>query len=267
MTTFFHSIDQQIDKTNSLLCVGLDPDLNRIPQILHNDPDPILSFNKAIIDATADLACCFKPQMAYYSAASAEDSLAASIAYAQDKKVPVILDFKRGDIGSTADQYVLEAFTRFNADAVTVNPYMGRDSLQPFLDCKDKGVFILCRTSNPGGSDLQNLALENGDKVYQHVAKLAVSEWNANNNVGLVVGATRPEELAQIRTITGAMPFLCPGVGAQGADIGDLMKNGQGGSMLINSSRAILYASEKSDFATAARDEALRTRDAINAHR
>ena len=264
MTTFFEQVETRSQTNNSLLCVGLDTDPNRIPQILQNDPEPIFSFNKEIIDATFDLVCCYKPQIAYYAAVGREDILERTIAYAQSKGVPVLLDFKRGDIGATAEMYAIEAFERFNADAVTVNPYMGLDSLEPFLDYKEKGIYLLCRTSNPGGSDLQNLDLQNGKKLYEQVAQLAATEWNRNNNIGLVVGATRPEEIANIRKIVGDMSFLLPGVGAQGADIDTMMEKGQGGGMIISSSRAIIYASNESDFASRARQAAEATQLSIN---
>ncbi len=264
MPNFFQQVAQVRDRNQSLLCVGLDTDPLRIPQILQNDPDPVFSFNREIIDATSDLVCCYKPQIAYYGGAGAEESLVRSIAYAKQKGVPVLLDAKRGDIGSTAEMYAKEAFQRFNADAVTINPYMGLDSMKPFLDFAEKGIFILCRTSNPGGSDLQNLVLADGKRLYEHVAELAVTDWNQNDNIALVVGATRPEEIADIRKITGEMTFLLPGVGAQGADIESLMKSGRGGEMIINSSRGIIYASDKRDFVQQARAAALDTRAQIN---
>ncbi|MGK0472904.1 MAG: orotidine-5'-phosphate decarboxylase [Candidatus Azotimanducaceae bacterium] len=267
MSNFYQILQQRRAKTNSLLCVGLDTDPDRIPQILANDPDPMFSFNREIIDATHDLVACYKPQIAYYSAVGAEDTLIATIEYAQKLGVPVLLDAKRGDIGSTAEMYAKELFGRFRADAVTVNPYMGLDAMQPFLDYVDKGIYILCRTSNPGGSDLQNLILEGGKMVYEHVAEKAAGDWNGHNNVALVVGATRPEEIGRIRSIVGEMEFLLPGVGSQGADIEALMKNGQGGGLTINSSRSVVYASEQSDFAVAARRVAEATRMEINRYR
>ena len=264
MSGFFAAIDQTSEKNDSLLCVGLDTDVGRLPRVLANDPDPIFSFNREIIDATCDLVSCYKLQIAYYAAVAAEESLQKSIRYAKDRGIPVILDYKRGDIDSSAEKYALEAFERYDADAITINPYMGADAMQPFFDYSDKGIFVLCRTSNPGGAAIQNLMLANGDRVYQHIARLAVTEWNQSANVGLVVGATRPEEIKAIRDIAGAMHFLMPGVGAQGADIKTLVDKGQGGGMVINASRAILYASKRSDFARAARCEAIKTRDAIN---
>ncbi|MBV1877378.1 MAG: orotidine-5'-phosphate decarboxylase [Pseudomonadales bacterium] len=267
MSKFFSQIDQLSVTNQSLLCIGLDTDTHKIPQILKNDADPIFSFNREIIDSTADLVCCYKPQIAYYAANGAEQSLCKSIDYAQQKGIPVILDAKRGDIGATAKMYTAEAFDRYNADAVTINPYMGFDSVLPFLEYAEKGIFILCRTSNPGGSDLQNLRLDSGLLLYQHLASLAANQWNHNDNVGLVVGATREEEIAAVRKIVGNMSFLLPGVGAQGADVASMMQHGKGGGMIINSSRAIIYASNTSNFAQAARRVALETRATINQHR
>ena len=257
---------------NSLLCVGLDPDPAKIPAHLQGKPGAIFEFCKAIVDATADLACCFKPQIAYFAAHRAEDQLEALIGHihACHPDTPVILDAKRGDIGSTAEQYAIEAFERFRADAVTVNPYMGRDSAEPYLAYPDKGVILLCRTSNAGGSDLQFLDV-GGEKLYERVARLVAQDWNTNGNCGLVVGATFPTEIARVRELTGRMPLLVPGIGAQGGDIEATVKAGKtvngdqpGGGLMINSSRAILYAGKGEDFADQARRVALETRDAIN---
>lgn len=267
LSQFFKNLAQRKTEIDSLLCIGLDPDPEKLPQILANDPDPVFSFNREIIDATHHLAACYKPQIAYYAADGNEDALLATIEYAKSKGVPVLLDAKRGDIGSTAEMYAKELFDRFGADAVTLNPYMGFDAMAPFLERSDKGVYILCRTSNPGGSDLQNLILDSGMSLYEHVAQLARTDWNEQNNVGLVVGATRPEEIKRVREITGDMDFLLPGVGAQGADVEALMTNGAGGGMTINSSRAIIYASSESDFASAANRVAEQTRAEINLHR
>ena len=261
---FFDRIKARQRAINSRLCIGLDPDINRFPAALQGSANPIYDFNKAIIDATADIASCFKPQIAHFAAAAAEDELCETIRYAQAAGVPVLLDGKRGDVGSTAEMYARELFERYGADAVTVNPYLGLDAMQPYLDYADRGVFILCRTSNPGGADLQHLTLESGDTLYEHVARQAARHWNSNSNVGLVVGATRPEELRRVREICGDMTFLLPGVGAQGADIGEMMSAGQGGGMLISSSRAILYAGNGEDFAAKARQVAIDTRDEIN---
>jgi len=263
-TAFFEQIAHRQKAQKTRLCVGLDPDLTRIPEVCKSSDRPIFEFNKAIIDATHDLASCFKPQIAHYASEAAEDQLQETIDYIQGKGVPVLLDAKRGDVGSTAEMYARELFERYGADAVTVNPYLGKDSLEPYLDYADRGVFVLCRTSNPGGSDLQNLTLDSGETLYEHVARTARDEWNSNNNVGLVVGATRPEELRRIRNICGDMTFLLPGVGAQGADVKEMMGAGQGGGMLISSSRAILYAGSGEDFAEETRRVALETRDEIN---
>lgn len=272
---FMNALDTAWQQRNSLLCVGLDPDPARFPAHLKGRPDAIFEFCKAIVDATADLACCFKPQIAYFAAHRAEDQLEALIAHihAVHPAAPVILDAKRGDIGSTAEQYAIEAFERFKADAITVNPYMGRDSVDPYLAYPDKGVILLCRTSNPGGSDLQFLEVDTPRgrmKLYEHVARTVAEDWNASGNCGLVVGATFPAEIARVRELTGDMPLLVPGIGAQGGDIAATLAAGRtanGTGLMINSSRAILYAGKGEDFAEAARKVALDTRDAINAQR
>ncbi|WP_341646106.1 orotidine-5'-phosphate decarboxylase [Thauera sp. SDU_THAU2] len=268
---FMTALKAAWQQRNSLLCVGLDPDPARFPAHLQGRPDAILEFCRQIVDATADLVCCFKPQIAYFAARRAEDQLEALIEHihARHPGTPVVLDAKRGDIGSTAEQYAVEAFERFKADAITVNPYMGRDSVDPYLAYPDKGVILLCRTSNPGGSDLQFLDV-GGIKLYEHVARLVAQDWNASGNCGLVVGATFPAEIARVRELTGDMPLLVPGIGAQGGDIAATMAAGRsadGSGLMINSSRAILYAGKGEDFAAAARQVALDTRDAINAHR
>ena len=258
---------------DSMLCVGLDPDLARIPAHLQQQPDAIFTFCKAIIDATADLACAFKPQIAYFAALGAEAQLEAVCAYlrAHYPHIPLILDAKRGDIGATARQYAREAYDRYGADAVTLSPYMGFDSVEPYLEWRGRGQIILCRTSNPGGSDLQFLPVD-GKPLYQHVATMVAQKWNAHGQCALVVGATFPEELAQVRAIVGDMPLLVPGIGAQGGDVeASVMagKTGNGAGMMISSSRAILYAAPAGgeDFADAARRVALETRDAINRFR
>lgn len=258
-------------RNDSLLCVGLDPDPARLPAHLQHRPDAILEFCKGIVDATADLVCCFKPQIAYFAAQRAEDQLEALIEHihARHPGIPVVLDAKRGDIGSTATQYAIEAFERFGADAITVNPYMGRDSVEPYLEYADKGVILLCRTSNPGGSDLQFLDV-GGERLFERVARLVANEWNASGNCGLVVGATFPKEIARVREITGDVPLLVPGIGAQGGDIAATVGAGRtsdGTGLMINSSRAILYAGSGEDYATEARRVARETRDAINRHR
>ncbi|MGH8296593.1 MAG: orotidine-5'-phosphate decarboxylase [Steroidobacteraceae bacterium] len=260
-------------RSDSLVCVGLDPEIERCPRQFAAHPSPIFQFNKSIIDATADVVCAYKPQFAHYAAYEAEDQLERTIEYIHHAYpgVQVILDSKRGDIGNTAERYAIEAFERYGADAVTVNPYLGGDSLEPFLRREDRGVVVLCRTSNPGARDLQDLALaEGGRRLYHAVAQLAASRWNTRGNCLLVVGATYPRELAEIRQIVGEMPLLVPGVGAQGGDVAQVVRNGQtaaGTGLIVSSSRAILYASAGDDFASAARAAALSLREQINAHR
>jgi orotidine-5'-phosphate decarboxylase len=239
--------------------------------VLSAAASPIFQFNKAIVDATADLVCAYKPQIAHYAAYEAEDQLERTIEYIHRNHpgVPVILDSKRGDVGNTAERYANEAFERYGADAVTVNPYLGGDALEPFLKYADKGVIVLCRTSNPGARDLQDLEVD-GRKLYHKVAELAARRWNSRGNCLLVVGATYPRELAEIRDIVGNMPLLVPGVGAQGGDVTEAVQNGQtaaGSGLIISSSRSILYASSKDDFASAAREATLALRDQINAAR
>src|SRR4051812_47966069 len=258
--------------TNSLVCVGLDPEPKKFPDRFRDAPGGIFEFNKAIVDATRDLVCAYKPQFAHYAAQGAENQLEHTIDYikASAPDAIVILDSKRGDIGSTAEQYALEAFDRYGADAVTVNPYLGRDSVEPFLKHAGKGVIVLCRTSNPGAKDLQDLNVGPGKKLFQHVAETVARDWNSAGNCMLVVGATYPDELADIRARTGDLPFLVPGVGAQGGDVARAMAAGRtpaGTGMVISSSRGILYASSGADFAEAARRATQELRDAINTHR
>lgn len=257
--------------SNSLLCVGLDPDPTKLPVRVRGKPNAIFEFNKAIVDATHDLVCAYKPQIAYFAAQAAEDQLLQTMGYLRQHypHIPIILDAKRGDIGSTADQYALEAFTRYQADAVTVNPYLGGDSITPFTHYADKGVVILCRTSNPGASDFQDLVVDS-EPLYVQVARKVASEWNTHGNCLLVVGATWPQQMQQIRAVTGDMPFLVPGVGAQGGDVKALVTAGKttdGTGLIISSSRAVLYASSGDDFAQAARRVAQAARDEINQYR
>jgi orotidine-5'-phosphate decarboxylase len=269
--TFNQQLQSAWASQGSMLCVGFDPDPKRLPPALQGKPEGIFEFCREIADATSDLVCAFKPQFAYFASQRAEAQLEKLIKYLKEKHphIPVILDSKRGDIGSTADHYALEAFERYGADAITVNPYMGFDTIEPYLKHAGKGVIVLCRTSNPGGSDLQFLNVSpDGQPLYLHVAKLAAQEWNSSGQISLVVGATFPEEIAKVRAIVGEMPLLIPGIGAQGGDIDATVKAGAisnkpGTGMIINSSRAILYASSGSDFAEAARAVALSTRDAL----
>jgi orotidine-5'-phosphate decarboxylase len=261
-------------RNQSMLCVGLDPEPSRFPGAYQGDPRKIYDFCAAIVDATADLAIAFKPQIAYFAAHRAEDQLEKLMAHmrANAPQVPVILDAKRGDIGATAEQYAREAFERYDADAVTLSPFMGWDSVQPYLKYEGKGAFLLCRTSNPGGDDLQNQRLADlpgQPRLYEHVAALAQGPWNLNGQLGLVVGATYPEEIARVRQLAPTLPLLIPGVGAQGGDAVATVKAGwtPQGLIAVNSSRAILYASSGEDYAQAARREAMKTRDLLQAAR
>jgi orotidine-5'-phosphate decarboxylase len=271
MSEFSRQLERGWDAGDSLVCVGLDPEIERFPAHIAAQASPIFQFNKAIIDATADLVCAYKPQFAHYAAYEAEDQLERTIEYIHRSYpgVPVILDSKRGDVGNTAERYAIEAFERYGADAVTVNPYLGGDSLEPFLKYQDKGVIILCRTSNPGAGDLQDLEVS-GRRLFHVVADLAARRWNSRGNCLLVVGATYPRELAEVREIVGNMPLLVPGVGAQGGDVAQAVQNGQtatGGGLIISSSRGILYASSGEDFASAARAATQKLRDQINSSR
>jgi orotidine-5'-phosphate decarboxylase len=271
MSAFIDSLASSWARSGSLVCVGLDPEIERFPRHIAAQPSPIFQFNKAIIDATADLVCAYKPQFAHYAAYEAEDQLERTIEYIHRNYpgIPVILDAKRGDVGNTAERYAIEAFERYGADAVTVNPYLGSDSLEPFLKHEDKGVIILCRTSNPGARDLQDLDV-GGRKLYHVVAERAAREWNSRGNCLLVVGATYPRELAEVRELAGGMPFLVPGVGAQGGDIALAVSNGQtadGAGLIMSSSRGVLYASSGDDFTAAARSATQALREQINASR
>jgi orotidine-5'-phosphate decarboxylase len=268
---FIASLQQRWRDAGTLLCVGLDPEPAKFPAHLRGAPDAVFDFCRAIVDATADAVCAFKPQIAHFAALGAEDALQRLVAHvhAAHPGVPVILDSKRGDIGSTAARYASEAFDRYGADAVTINPYLGRDSAQPFLDRADKGVVVLCRTSNPGSGEFQDLRID-GRPLYQHVAQRVARDWNANGNCMLVVGATWPDELAQVRSLVGDLPFLVPGVGAQGGNVEAVVRQGanaDGTGLVISSSRAILYAGAGEDYADAARRAALAQRDAINRYR
>ncbi|WP_434521789.1 orotidine-5'-phosphate decarboxylase [Halorubrum sp. AS12] len=274
---FFETLADRIDAVDSVVSVGLDPDPSRLPETVTDADLPRWAFNRRIIDATHEHAACYKPNAAFYEDPDGWRALRETAAYAEGKGVPVLLDAKRGDIGNTARQYA-EALD--HVDAITVNPYLGRDSLQPFLDRADKGVFALCRTSNPGGADLQDLELASGEPLYERVAALA-DTWNANDNVGLVVGATAPEELAEVREIVPEIPFLVPGVGAQGGDAEAAVEHGLAAWPdlpvdvgLVNSSRGIIFAGEESsrpdDEATyfgAAGDAAKRLKKRLNRHR
>jgi orotidine-5'-phosphate decarboxylase len=275
--TFLEHLQSAERQNGSLLCVGLDPEPNKFPASMRGDASKIYDFCAQIVDATADLAISFKPQIAYFAAHRAEEQLEKLMAHIRRNAphVPVILDAKRGDIGATAEQYAIEAFERYGADAVTLSPFMGFDSVQPYLKHHGKGAFLLCRTSNPGGDDLQNQRLASVDGqplLYEHIAKLAQGSWNVNGQLGLVVGATYPAEIERVRSLAPTLPLLIPGVGAQGGDAVATIKAGYRqsngattGAVIVSSSRAILYASSGDDFAQAARNEAMRTSDVLRA--
>ena len=275
--TFIEKLRARWQQADSLVCVGLDPDPAKFPDAFVDDDDALFSFCRDIVDATAGYACAFKPQIAYFAAHNGgEAALQRLVAHINGAHpdVPVILDAKRGDIGSTAEQYAVEAFERYGADAVTLNPYMGRDSAAPFLQYNDRGCVFLCHTSNPGARDFQELTVSDGsgggEPLYQRIARTIAGEWNADGNCALVVGATFPEELKVIRGIVGDMPLLIPGIGAQGGDIEAVVRNGRtadGTGLVINSSRGILYASSGAGYADAAADAARDLRDAINRFR
>jgi orotidine-5'-phosphate decarboxylase len=252
-----------------MLCVGLDPDPDRMPAELAGAADGIERFCRSIVDATADLVCAFKPQIAHFAARRAEPQLEAVCSYVREHypDVVLVLDAKRGDIGSTAEQYAREAFDRYGADAVTVNPYLGTDAAVPFLE--RGGVLAVCRTSNPGSGDLQDLPVD-GKPLYQRVARMVVDRWAPLGECGLVVGATFPRQLAEVRAIVGDLPILVPGVGEQQGDLAASVRagsTGHGTGLVVSSSRAILYASRGPDFAEQARAVAIHTRDQIRAAR
>ncbi len=275
--TFLDQLRTAERQNGSLLCVGLDPDPAKFPDRYRGDASKIYDFCASIVDATADLVIAFKPQIAYFAAHRAEAQLEQLMAHMRSTapQVPIILDAKRGDIGSTAEQYAIEAFERYGADAVTLSPFMGFDSVQPYLKYHGKGAFLLCRTSNPGGDDLQNQRLSTVDGsplLYEHIAHLAQGSWNLNGQLGLVVGATYPAEIERVRAVAPTLPLLIPGVGAQGGDAVATVKagwrsvNGETTApIVVNSSRAILYASSAQDYAQAARSAAVLTRDLLKA--
>ncbi len=272
--TFLEMLGAAERQNQSMLCVGLDPDPLKFPDRYKGDSNRIYDFCAAIVDATADLSIAFKPQIAYFAAHRAEGQLERLMEHMRRvaPQVPIILDAKRGDIGSTAEQYAVEAFERYGADAVTLSPFMGFDSVAPYLKHAGKGAFLLCRTSNPGGDDLQSqrfASVEGQPLLYEHVARLAQGPWNLNGQLGLVVGATYPAEIERVRMVAPTLPLLIPGVGAQGGDAVATVRAGwrPGAPIIVNSSRAIIYASSGNDFAEAARREAMRTRDLLQAAR
>jgi orotidine-5'-phosphate decarboxylase len=273
MKTFLQKLDEAVDINNSLLCVGLDPQLNKLPEHLQKEKYPFYAFNKAIIDATHELVCAYKPNSAFYEALGPDGILqlkmTADYIHKAYPEIPIILDAKRGDIGSTNDGYVKFIFDYLNMDAVTLHPYLGSESLKPFLSIKDKGMIILCKTSNPGAGEFQD-ALVNGEALYVRIAKTVSGEWNENNNCLMVVGATYPSELKDIRRIAPHMVFLIPGIGAQGGKVSDVMENGldeRKRGLIISSSRSIIFASSNENFAETAREESKKLRDEINKYR
>lgn len=281
--TFLDMLGAAEQRNQSPLCVGLDPDVSRLPAPFAGDANRIFDFCAAIVDATADVALAYKPQIAYFAANRAEAQLEQLVQHIRRTAphVPVILDSKRGDIGSTAEQYAIESFERYGCDAVTLSPFMGVDSFAPYLKRHGKGAFLLCRTSNPGGNDLQFQRLHDvagQPLLYEHIAQQANGSWNLNGQLGLVVGATYPQELARVRELAPNLPLLIPGVGAQGGDATATVQAAWRGQKdaatsqlrssafaIVNSSRAILYASAGADFAQAARQVALSTRDTLRA--
>ena len=265
---FIHQLTRAEAVNDSMLCVGLDPDPAKFPGSWKDEPSRIFDFCATIVDVTKDLVIAFKPQIAYFAAQRAEEQLERLIAHIHKvaPDVPVILDAKRGDIGSTAEQYAREVFERYRADAVTLSPFMGFDSIEPYLAYDGKGAILLCRTSNPGGADLQAQALPNGDTLFEHIARLASGAWNRSGQLALVVGATYPAEIERVRELAPTLPLLIPGIGAQGGDAAATVRAGwrPGAPIIVSSSRAVLYASRGENFAEAARAAAEETRLALN---
>ena len=264
---FRHKLAAASRQNDSLLCVGLDPVVDKLPEVVRAEADPVLRFGRDIIEATADLVCAYKPNFAFYGALGESGwRTLKSTLECVPPEIPVILDAKVGDIGSTAEQYARMFYEQLGADALTVNPYMGHDAVAPFLAYGDRGVFLLCLTSNPGSADFQTLPVHD-ELLYQRVARQAVT-WNTKTgNCGLVVGATRAEMLRDVRGLAPGLPLLIPGVGAQGGDLEATVANGQdadGGGFAINASRSVIYASSEADFAAAARSAATAMRADIN---
>ena len=271
--SFQSKISEISTENNSLLCIGLDSDINKLPFHIKGTDNPQYNFNKAIIEATHDLVCAYKPNSAFYEAQGEEGirQLKQTVYFVKENypKIPVILDAKRADIGNTNEGYVKFAFDHLGADAITLHPYLGKDALKPFLERRDKGLFILCRTSNSGAGEFQDLEID-GKPLYQVIAAKVAKDWNYNGNCGLVVGATYPKELDIVRHIVGNIPILIPGIGAQGGDLEKTVQAGvdkTGLNALINSSRGIIFASTGVNFAEKAREEALKLKNLINKQR
>lgn len=270
MITFQQKLDNRIKEKKTMLCVGLDTNVAMIPEHLKSEDHEQFKFNREIIDSTHDLVCAYKPNSAFYEACGDDGvtQLKLTIEYIQNKypEIPIILDAKRADIGSTNEGYVSYAFDYLGVDAITLHPFLGKEALEPFFLRKEKGLIILCRTSNPGASEFQDLEVH-GEPLYRYIAKRVSKEWNGNGNCLLVIGATYPKELQEVREIVGDMTFLIPGIGAQGGEIEKTVLagvNSKNRGMIINSSRGIIFASDGEDFAEKAREEALKLRDAIN---
>lgn len=264
--TFFEKLDAAIEKNNSLLCVGLDPEFDKLPEEYKSKPNPQFEFNKYVINQTAEFVCIYKPNSAFYEARGvkgiSELKMTCEYISQQYPEIPILLDFKRADIGNTNNGYVSFAYEYLQADAVTLQPYLGSEAIKPFLNKTDKGNFILCKTSNPGGGEIQDLEINN-NSLYRHIARLAVKDWNYNNNIALVVGATYTDQLKEIREIAPDMIFLIPGIGAQGGDLENTLKNGLRSDkkgLIISSSRGIIFSDSP-------RAEAEKLRDEINSHR
>lgn len=271
MTSPFVKKLEKLWAKDKFLCVGLDSDYEKLPKSIKGTAsERIFKFNKAIIDSTHDMVCVYKPNSAFYEAKGTEglEALIKTVKYIKENypQIPVILDSKRGDIGNTNFGYLSSAFDEIKADAITLHPYLGRESIQPFLDRKDKGIIILVRTSNPGAGEFQDMKI-NGEPLYLTVAKKIAKGWNTNGNIGMVVGAPYPKEIGAIRKAVGDIPFLIPGIGKQGGDIQSTVKAGMDSrtwGMIINSSRDILFASSDADFADAARKKAIELNEQIN---
>jgi orotidine-5'-phosphate decarboxylase len=267
---YFEFLKNCVTKNSSHLCIGLDPEFNKIPDKFKNSKTPFFDFNREIIDSTFDLVACYKPQFAHYAAHGREEELFETIKYIKQvsQNILVILDFKRGDIGNTSNFYAKEAFSRYGAHSATVNPYMGFDSVSPFVENPEFGIFILCRTSNPSSKDFQSLILkESNQPLFMEVAKQVSNNWNVNKNCGLVLGATFPKEMEEVRQLVGPdMPFLIPGIGAQGGDLKSVITASYSGlgSILINSSRGIIHKDSSLNFSKVAREAAIELRDEIN---
>lgn len=271
--TFQQKLDAAVAKNNSFLCVGLDSDVKKIPKHLEGEKYPQFVFNKAIIDATHDLVCAYKPNSAFYEArgASGIEELKMTCDYINNSytDIPIILDVKRGDIGSSNEGYIAYAFDYLCVDAITLHPYLGYEALKPFIDRKEKGCIILCKTSNPGSREFQDI-VSDGKPLYQIIAEKVAKDWNINSNCMLVVGATYPKELAIVRRTVGDMTLLVPGIGSQEGETEKVVKiglNSKGAGMIINASRSIIFVSAGVDFAQKAREEAAQLRQAMNAFR